>query len=116
MLRPQVVVNLLPELRVCVNLMRRGFMVGAGCLVQLGASLRTLHLETNEFHKRLSIGVNSSKSARNDEASWRVATKIGLTSDASKLQVKLGDRVKRCLSEVKLSQTVFRRLKVRRDV
>jgi len=48
-------VNLLPELRVCVNLMRRGFMVAAGCLVQLGASVRALHFETNEFHKRLSI-------------------------------------------------------------
>ena len=47
MLGPQVVVNLLPELRVGVDLMRRR--------VELGTPVRTLHFETNEFHKRLSI-------------------------------------------------------------
>lgn len=61
MLDPQVVVNLLLELRVSVDLMRRvcwlgeRSMVGAGGLVQLGVSVRTLNPETNEVHKRLSI-------------------------------------------------------------
>jgi hypothetical protein len=61
MLGPQVIVNLLLELRVGVDLMRRvcwlaeRFMGGAGWFVWLGAPVRTLHFETNEFHKRLSI-------------------------------------------------------------
>ena len=61
MLDPEVVVNLLPELSVGVDLMRRGFwpgerfMGGAGWFVELGASVRAFHSKSNEFHKRLSI-------------------------------------------------------------
>jgi hypothetical protein len=61
MLDSQVVVNLLLELRVGVNLMTRGCWPGARYigaarrLVPLGASVRALHFETNEFHKRLSV-------------------------------------------------------------
>ena len=61
MLDSEIVVNLLPELRVGVDLMRRGrwfgerSIVGAGCVALLGASVSAFHSETNEFHKRLSI-------------------------------------------------------------
>jgi hypothetical protein len=61
MLDPEIVVNLLPELGVGVDLMRRGrwpgerFMGGAGWFVRLGPSVSAFHSETNEFHKRLSI-------------------------------------------------------------
>lgn len=104
MLDPQVVVNLLPELRVGVNLMRRGcrpgerFMGAPGRLVQPGVSVRTLHFETNEFHKRLSVWVDCSKSARKEEPFSRVLLKrprfrlLGAPSES-------GDRARRCLSE-----------------
>jgi hypothetical protein len=76
-LDPQVVVNLLPELRVGVDLMRRvcwlgeRSMVGAGCLVPLGVSVRTLDSETNEVHKRLSIfGLIAPNPHGNDEPPW----------------------------------------------
>src|SRR4029078_9773312 len=82
MLRSQIVVNLLPELRVCMDLMGPGFIVGVGP-VQLGVSVRALDFETNEFHKRLSIlGLIAPTPRGNDETSWRVATKGGSTSDA----------------------------------
>jgi len=61
MLYPKIVVNLLPELGIGVDLMRRvcwlgeRTVFGAGCPVQLGVSVRTLDSETNEVHKRLSI-------------------------------------------------------------
>ena len=61
MLEPQVVVNLLPELRVRVNLMRRsrwvgkGFRCPAGWLIWVAVSASALRSETNKFHKRLSI-------------------------------------------------------------
>jgi hypothetical protein len=61
MLDPQILVNLLLELVVSVNLIRqdcrRGerFIGAGGWLVQLGASVRALDSETNEFHKRLSV-------------------------------------------------------------
>jgi hypothetical protein len=60
-LDPKVVVNLLPELHVSVDFMRRGlwpnerFMSGAGWFVWLALSVSALRSETNEFHKRLSI-------------------------------------------------------------
>jgi hypothetical protein len=60
MLDPEVVVNLVPELRVGVDLMRRGgrlgerFMGGAGPFVYPDSSVSALRSETNEFHKRLS--------------------------------------------------------------
>ena len=60
MLDPQVVVDLLPELRVRVDLMGRsrwigkGFMCRAGWFVWVALSVSALRSETNEFHKRLS--------------------------------------------------------------
>ena len=57
MLDPEVVVNLLPELRVGLDLMRRGrrlgerFMGGAGRFVQVTLSASVFRSETNEFHK-----------------------------------------------------------------
>jgi len=60
-LNPKVVVNLLPELHVSVDWMRRHdrgpgerFMGRAGWFVYLALSVSTLRSETNEFHKRLS--------------------------------------------------------------
>ena len=58
MLAPEVVVNLLPEFRVGVDLVRHGhwlgerFECGGRRFVQLGSSVNTLCSETNEFHKR----------------------------------------------------------------
>ena len=60
MLDPQVVVDLLPELRVRVDLMWRnhwvgkGLASGAGWFVQIALSASAFHSETNEFHKLLS--------------------------------------------------------------
>ena len=53
MLNPQVVVNLLPELRVRVDLMERSCWAGSFAWVALSASV--LCSETNEFHKRPSV-------------------------------------------------------------
>jgi hypothetical protein len=53
--------NLLPQLRVSVDLMMQGrwlgkrFMCGAGWFAWLGLSVSALRSETNEFHERLSI-------------------------------------------------------------
>jgi len=75
MLDPKIVVNLLPELCVSVDLITRGrrpgwrSVVGTGWFVPLGALAAAFHSKTNEFHKRLSIWVNCSKSARNEEPS-----------------------------------------------
>src|SRR5262245_22664351 len=75
MLDPKVVVNLLPELCVRVDLIMRGprpggrSVAGTGWFVQFGALAAAFHSKTNEFHKRLSIGVDCSKSARNEEPS-----------------------------------------------
>ena len=61
-LNPKVVVNLLPELHVSVDWMRRDdrgtgerFMGRPGWFVYLALFVSALHSETNEFHKRLSI-------------------------------------------------------------
>jgi hypothetical protein len=116
MLRSQIVVNLLPELRVCMDLMGPGFIVGVGP-VQLGVSVRALDFETNEFHKRLSIlGLIAPTPRGNDETSWRVATKGGLTSDASKLQVNLEIALSGASARLSSLNRFFRQLKVRRDV
>jgi hypothetical protein len=61
MLDPEVVVNLLPELRVSVDLVRRPRWLGerlkwlARRFVYLASPVSALRSETNEFHKRLSI-------------------------------------------------------------
>jgi hypothetical protein len=61
MLDPEIVMNLLPKLRVGVDLMRSGrwlgerFRGGAGRFVRSALSVSALLSETNEFHKRLSI-------------------------------------------------------------
>jgi hypothetical protein len=63
MLDPEVVVNLLPELRVRVDLMRRGGWLGerltwlARPSVYFASSVSPPRSETNEFHKCLSIWV-----------------------------------------------------------
>jgi len=60
MLDPEILVNLLPELRVRVDLERRGhwlaerFGYGSGPFIQLGSSVHALRCEINEFHKCLS--------------------------------------------------------------
>jgi hypothetical protein len=75
MLDPEVVVNLLSELYVGVDLMRRGgwrgekSMGGAGRFVYFASSVSALRSETNEFHKRLSVRVDCSKFARHEEPS-----------------------------------------------
>jgi hypothetical protein len=73
MLDPQIVVNLLLELGVRVDLVRHGHWLG----------------ESNEFHKRLFIWIDCSKSARNEEPSSRGAFNSGLASGDSGLQVNL---------------------------
>ena len=75
MLDPEIVVNLLPKLSVGVDLMRSErwlgdrFRCSAGRFVRSALSVSALPSETNEFHKRLSIGVDRSKFARNEEPS-----------------------------------------------
>jgi len=79
MLDPEIVVNLLPKLGVGVDLMRferwlgDRFRCSAGRFVRSALSVSALPSETNEFHKRLSIGVDRSKFARNEEPSSRGA-------------------------------------------
>ena len=120
MLDPQVVVDLLPELGVRVNLTRRvcwaaeRLMVYPGCFVQLGISV--LDPETNEFHKRLSIFGLIAPNPRGTTNHLDELPARATHFRCLKAPSKSGDRVKRCLSEVKLSQPVFRPLKVRRDV
>ena len=120
MLDPQVVVNLLPELRVSVDLMRRvrwlGSMVGARCLVPLGVSVRTLDSETNQVHKRLSIfGLIAPNPHGTTNHPGELLQKPPRFR-CFKAPDESEDRVKRCLSEVKLSRPVVTRLRVRRDV
>jgi hypothetical protein len=61
MLDPEVVVNLLPELRVGVDLVRNSHWLGerlrwlARWFVYLAPSVSALRSETNEFHNFLSI-------------------------------------------------------------
>jgi hypothetical protein len=59
MLDPEIVVNLLPELRVSVDLVRRPRWLGERLrwLARrfIASPVSTLRSETNEFHKRLSI-------------------------------------------------------------
>ena len=61
MLNPQVIMNLLPELRIGVDLTGRSrclgerFIAGAELFLQLALSASALRSETNEFHKRLSV-------------------------------------------------------------
>jgi len=61
MLNPKIVVNLLPELRVSVDLLMQGrwlgerFMCAPGRFAKLSVFVRALRSQTNEFHKRLSI-------------------------------------------------------------
>jgi hypothetical protein len=75
MLDPEVVVNLLPELRKGVDLMRRGRRLGerlwwlARRFVYFASSASAVRSETNEFHTCLSIWVDYSRSARNEEPS-----------------------------------------------
>ena len=79
MLDPEIVVNLLPKLGVGVDLMRSErwlgdrFRCSAGRFVRSALSVSALPSETNEFHKRLSIGVDRSKFARNEEPPSRGA-------------------------------------------
>jgi len=56
MLNPQVIMNLLPELRIGVDLTGRNrwvgkrFMADAELFPQLALSVSAFHFETNEFH------------------------------------------------------------------
>jgi hypothetical protein len=65
-LNPEVVVNLLPKLRVTVDLMMQWrwpgerFMCGARWFVWLALSVSALPSETNEFHKTLSSAMAGS--------------------------------------------------------
>ena len=61
MLNPQVIVDLLPELRIGVDLTGRSrwvgkrFMADGELFLQLALSVGAFRSETNEFHKRLSV-------------------------------------------------------------
>jgi len=61
MLNPQVIMNLLPELRIGVDLTGRNrwvgkrFMADAELFPQLALSMSAFHSETNEFHNGLSV-------------------------------------------------------------
>ena len=95
MLDPQLVVNLLPELGVRADLVRQSHRLGArfnsaaAQFLQLAFPVSSLSSKTNEFHERLSFGVDCSKSARNEESSSRGALNSSLTSVDSRLQVNL---------------------------
>ena len=58
MLNSQVIMNLLPELRIGVDLMGRSrwvakrFMANSELFLQLALFVNALRSETNEFHKR----------------------------------------------------------------
>jgi len=61
MLNSQVIMNLLPKLRIGVDLTGRGFCFGERFLAATELFLRfaysasAVHSENNEFHKRLSV-------------------------------------------------------------
>jgi len=61
MLNPQVIMNLLPELRIGVNLTvgsrwaGKRFMADAGLFFPLALSVSAFPSETNEFHNDLSV-------------------------------------------------------------
>src|SRR5262245_8806845 len=79
MLGPEVIVNLLPELRIVVDLRMRGrwpgetSVGGTGWSVQLASFVSALGSETNEFHKRLSIFWQRLTSAMSQRKAARVA-------------------------------------------
>jgi len=60
MLDPQVIMNLLPKFRVCVDLVRQrrllgeGFVPGVRALIRLRSLVSAFHFESDQFHKRLS--------------------------------------------------------------
>jgi hypothetical protein len=62
-LNPKVVVNLVPELRVTIDLMTQRrwlgdrFVRGGEWFTRLGSSVSALPSKTDEFHRRLSIPV-----------------------------------------------------------
>ena len=75
MLNPQVIMNLLPELRIGVDLTGRSrwvgkrFMPDAELFLQLALSVSAFRSETNEFHNGLSVLVACSSSAWNEKRS-----------------------------------------------
>jgi len=97
MLDPEVVVNLLPQLGVGVDLVRRGHWLG----------------RTNEFHKRPFIWVDRSKSARNEEPSSQGALNSGLALVDSGLQLNLEIALSGVSAKVKLPTSFSRRPKMR---
>ena len=81
MLDPQVIMNLLPKLRIGVDLTGRsrclgeGLVCRAGWFVWVALCASAFRSETNEFHKLLSALVDSSRSARNEgPSSWDAVT------------------------------------------
>jgi len=95
MLDPQVIVNLLLELRVRVDLMGRtrwvdeGFTCRAGWSLWIALSVSAFGSETDEFHKQPFTWVDFSRSARNEERSPRHALNSSPPPDASRFQVNL---------------------------
>jgi hypothetical protein len=93
MLDPELVVNLLPELRVGVDLMRRGRWLGerltwlARRFVYLASSVSPPRSETNEFHKRLLIWGLTAPNSRGTRNHLHEAL-----STAASLQVPRGSR------------------------
>jgi len=106
MLDPKIVVNLLPKLGVGVDLMRSGHLLGdrfsfsAGLFVRSALSVSALLSETNEFHKRLSIGVDRSRFARNEEPS------SGSRFRTASLQMPLGLQVNLEIAPIGVSARV----------
>jgi hypothetical protein len=83
-------VNLLPELRVTVDLMTQGRWLGerfvrrGGWFARLGLSVSALPSETNEFHKRLSSADDWSRLRGTKNDLRKGTTHSSVTSDAFK--------------------------------
>src|SRR5215831_2315192 len=105
MLNPQVIMNLLPELRIGVDLTGRSrwvgkrFMADAEFFLQLALSVSAFRSETNEFHNGLSVFSCLLQNRVERETIFMGCFQQQPHSDVSRAPVESGDRAKRCLSE-----------------
>jgi len=113
MLNPQVIMNLLPKLRIGVDLTRRSRWVGKRFMCRPSAS--ALRSETNEFHKRLSVLGCLLQTRVERGANFMGCFKKQPHSRCLKLQVNLEIALSGASAKVKPLDR-FRRAKVRWDV